>query len=141
MRRSASEFVRDDHVGPRPTFATRTLVRSGPVLWSIIHLPAVAEKTPSKEQDLSRASVLHCPSITEIMKSESISKYRPFPAVDLRDRIWPDRVIESAPIWASVDLRDGNQALPMPMSVEEKLERFDILVDVGCKDRWHDSLM
>lgn len=134
MGSSAREFVREDHVGPPPKFATRTLVRSRPVLWSIIHLPTVAEKSPSKEQDLSRASVLHCPSITEIMKSESISKYRPFPAVDLRDRIWPDRVIESAPIWASVDLRDGNQALPIPMSVEEKLEMFDMLVDVGFKE-------
>lgn len=68
------------------------------------------------------------------MKSESISKYRPFPAVALADRSWPDRLITEAPTWCSVDLRDGNQALPIPMSVEEKLEMFDLLVKVGFKE-------
>jgi len=68
------------------------------------------------------------------MKSDSITKYRPFPAVALPDRTWPDRVITEAPIWCSVDLRDGNQALPVPMSVEEKLEMFDLLVSVGFKE-------
>jgi 2-isopropylmalate synthase len=68
------------------------------------------------------------------MKSESISKYRPFPAVALADRTWPDRLITEAPAWCSVDLRDGNQALPIPMSVEEKLEMFDLLVKVGFKE-------
>ena len=68
------------------------------------------------------------------MKTESISKYRPFPAVELSDRTWPDRTIDAAPIWTSVDLRDGNQALPIPMSVEEKLEMFDLLVGVGFKE-------
>jgi 2-isopropylmalate synthase len=67
------------------------------------------------------------------MKPESIRKYRPFPAVDLPDRQWPGRTLDRAPIWCSVDLRDGNQALPVPMSVEEKLEMFDLLVRVGFK--------
>jgi len=67
------------------------------------------------------------------MKPESIRKYRPFPAVSLPDRQWPDRTIESAPIWCSVDLRDGNQALPVPMSIAEKLEMFDLLVGIGFK--------
>ncbi|HEY1123155.1 MAG TPA: 2-isopropylmalate synthase, partial [Haloferula sp.] len=61
------------------------------------------------------------------MKTASISKYRPFPPVQLPDRTWPDKTITTAPIWCSVDLRDGNQALPQPMSVEEKLEFFDVL--------------
>ena len=52
----------------------------------------------------------------------------------LADRTWPDRVITEAPTWCSVDLRDGNQALPIPMSVEEKLEMFDLLVKVGFKE-------
>ncbi len=65
------------------------------------------------------------------MKPESIRKYRPFPPVSLPDRQWPDRTITHAPIWCSVDLRDGNQALPQPMSVEEKLEFFDLLCEVG----------
>lgn len=61
-------------------------------------------------------------------------KYTRFPAVDLPDREWPSRVIEQAPIWCSVDLRDGNQALAQPMSVEEKLEYFDLLVGIGFKE-------
>ena len=68
------------------------------------------------------------------MKPESIQKYRPFPAVDLPDRTWPDQTITKAPIWASVDLRDGNQALPIPMSVEEKMRLFDELVRIGFKE-------
>lgn len=67
------------------------------------------------------------------MKTDSIRKYRPFPAVQLPDRQWPDQTITKAPIWCSVDLRDGNQALPVPMSVEEKLEMFDLLVRIGFK--------
>lgn len=61
------------------------------------------------------------------------SKYRPFPPVVLPDRSWPDRVHTRAPIWCSVDLRDGNQALAQPMSVEEKLEYFNLLVATGFK--------
>ncbi|MBL9151482.1 MAG: 2-isopropylmalate synthase [Verrucomicrobiales bacterium] len=67
------------------------------------------------------------------MKPESIRKYRPFPPVDLPDRQWPGRTLTQTPIWCSVDLRDGNQALPVPMSVEEKLELFDLLVRIGFK--------
>jgi 2-isopropylmalate synthase len=63
----------------------------------------------------------------------SISKYRPFPPVHLPDRTWPDQTITRAPVWCSVDLRDGNQALPQPMSIEEKLEFFDLLCRVGFK--------
>ncbi len=61
------------------------------------------------------------------------TKYRPFPPVVLPDRQWPDRVHTRAPIWCSVDLRDGNQALAQPMSVEEKLEYFELLVATGFK--------
>ena len=61
-------------------------------------------------------------------------KYRPFEAVDLPDRRWPDRRIESAPIWCSVDLRDGNQALAVPMSIMEKLRMFEALVEIGFKE-------
>ncbi|MES2995846.1 MAG: 2-isopropylmalate synthase [Verrucomicrobiota bacterium] len=67
------------------------------------------------------------------MQPSSIHKYRPFPAVPLPDRTWPDKIITKAPIWCSVDLRDGNQALPQPMSVEEKLEFFDLLCRIGFK--------
>jgi len=67
------------------------------------------------------------------MQREPITKYRPFAPVPLKDRTWPDQQITQAPIWCSVDLRDGNQALAIPMSVEEKLEMFDLLVGVGFK--------
>ncbi len=67
------------------------------------------------------------------MKISSIKKYKPFPSVSLPNREWPDKTITSAPIWASVDLRDGNQSLPVPMSIEEKLEYFDLLVKIGFK--------
>jgi len=61
-------------------------------------------------------------------------KYRPFPAVKMTQRMWPDRVIDKAPTWCSVDLRDGNQALAVPMSVEEKIEYFELLVRLGFKE-------
>lgn len=67
------------------------------------------------------------------MKPENIQKYRAFPTVDLPDRQWPSRSITESPIWCSVDLRDGNQALPQPMSIEEKLEFFQLLCRVGFK--------
>ena len=62
------------------------------------------------------------------------SKYRPFPPVAKRDRRWPDRVITQAPVWCSVDLRDGNQALVQPMSVEQKTRLFGLLVELGFKE-------
>jgi len=62
------------------------------------------------------------------------SKYPPHMPVQLKDRSWPDKVIEKAPTWCSVDLRDGNQALIEPMSVESKLKLFDLLVKVGFKE-------
>ncbi|QBD83762.1 2-isopropylmalate synthase [Ktedonosporobacter rubrisoli] len=68
------------------------------------------------------------------MQKGPISKYRPAPRIDLPDRQWPSRIIEKAPTWCSVDLRDGNQALPIPMSVQEKLELFEILVGIGFKE-------
>ncbi|CAN7177139.1 2-isopropylmalate synthase [Caballeronia sp. LjRoot34] len=61
-------------------------------------------------------------------------KYRPFPQVNLNGRRWPTRTIERAPIWMSTDLRDGNQALIDPMSIDAKLEFFEMLVAVGFKE-------
>lgn len=68
------------------------------------------------------------------MQVGQITKYRPFPPIELPERQWPSRAIITAPTWCSVDLRDGNQALPTPMSVEEKLKMFDLLVSVGFKE-------
>lgn len=61
-------------------------------------------------------------------------KYVPFNRVNLPDRQWPDKIITKAPVWCSVDLRDGNQALITPMGIEEKLKFFHTLVDVGFKE-------
>ncbi|MBE0445673.1 MAG: 2-isopropylmalate synthase [Psychrobacter sp.] len=62
-------------------------------------------------------------------------KYRPFAfAPSLPDRTWPSKTLEKSPIWASVDLRDGNQALIDPMTIEQKMRFFKTLVDVGFKE-------
>ena len=67
------------------------------------------------------------------MTSMPISKYRAFAPVPIADRRWPSNVITKAPIWCSVDLRDGNQALIEPMGVERKNRMFDLLVAMGFK--------
>jgi 2-isopropylmalate synthase len=68
------------------------------------------------------------------MLKDPSKKYRPFPPVQLTNRQWPSRVLTRAPIWCSVDLRDGNQALAVPMNVSQKLELFQTLVKVGFKE-------
>ncbi|MFT6235330.1 MAG: 2-isopropylmalate synthase [Lentimonas sp.] len=68
------------------------------------------------------------------MQKGAITKYRPFQQINLPDRTWPDKTITTAPIWASVDLRDGNQALAIPMNVDEKIEFFELLVATGFKE-------
>jgi len=68
------------------------------------------------------------------MHKEPSRKYRPFPPVALPDRQWPNRVLTHAPRWCSVDLRDGNQALAVPMNVSQKLELFQTLVKTGFKE-------
>jgi 2-isopropylmalate synthase len=68
------------------------------------------------------------------MTPMNVRKYRPFAPVDLPDRRWPDRVIDKAPIWCSVDLRDGNQALIEPMGLDRKLRFFRHLVELGFKE-------
>ena len=67
------------------------------------------------------------------MQRGTITKYRPFPTIDLPDRQWPNRTLTQAPLWCSVDLRDGNQALINPMNLEQKLRMFSLLVDIGFK--------
>ena len=62
------------------------------------------------------------------------TKYQPFQTIDIKDRIWPNKVISEAPRWCSVDLRDGNQALIEPMSVAQKKKMFELLVSVGFKE-------
>lgn len=68
------------------------------------------------------------------MMYEGCKKYIPFQPISLPDRQWPDKVITEAPVWCSVDMRDGNQALIDPMNLEEKLLYFQTLVDIGFKE-------
>ena len=65
---------------------------------------------------------------------QGYEKYIPFKQIDLANREWPNKVIDKAPIWCSVDLRDGNQALVNPMNLNEKLEMFKLLIDIGIKE-------
>ncbi|MEY2959487.1 MAG: 2-isopropylmalate synthase, partial [Actinomycetota bacterium] len=67
-------------------------------------------------------------------KTMPFEKYRPFIPIVLRDRTWPDVVIDHAPTWCSVDLRDGNQALIDPMDPARKLKMFQELVKMGFKE-------
>ncbi|WP_194725463.1 2-isopropylmalate synthase [Noviherbaspirillum malthae] len=69
-----------------------------------------------------------------MMLQNPAAKYRPFPAIRLTDRTWPDQVISKPPIWMSTDLRDGNQSLIEPMNPERKLRFFEMLVKIGLKE-------
>ncbi|WP_018690094.1 2-isopropylmalate synthase [Ahrensia kielensis] len=75
-------------------------------------------------------------SSTQGMKSmaAAASKYRAYPPMDMSDRTWPSKTIEKAPIWCSVDLRDGNQALVEPMGHERKTRMFALLLQMGFKE-------
>ena len=68
------------------------------------------------------------------MLQNPASKYRPFVPVRLTDRTWPDATISEPPVWCSVDLRDGNQALIEPMDIERKMRMFEQLVKIGFKE-------
>jgi len=68
------------------------------------------------------------------MQTDPSKKYRAFPPVHLPERQWPNRVLTAPPRWCSVDLRDGNQALAVPMNVSQKLELFQTLVKIGFKE-------
>jgi 2-isopropylmalate synthase len=73
-------------------------------------------------------------SASKASTQQSYKKYRPFPAVELADRTWPDQTITHAPIWCSVDLRDGNQSLIEPMDSPRKMAMFRMLVAMGFKE-------
>jgi len=64
----------------------------------------------------------------------NVNRYRKVPVVHYPERVWPNKEIEKAPVWCSVDLRDGNQALVEPMVVEEKIEMFNMLIAMGFKE-------
>ena len=66
--------------------------------------------------------------------NKSTNKYSAFAQIDLKNRLWPGKAITKSPIWCSVDLRDGNQALIEPMGLEKKLKMFNLLVEIGFKE-------
>ena len=66
--------------------------------------------------------------------NSAISKYSSFEKIKLKNRSWPSNQIKNAPIWCSVDLRDGNQALIEPMGIEKKLRFFSMLIELGFKE-------
>jgi 2-isopropylmalate synthase len=66
--------------------------------------------------------------------ADAAEKYQPYPQIDLKDRTWPGKRIEKAPIWCSVDLRDGNQALIDPMGHDRKARMFQLLLDMGFRE-------
>ena len=65
---------------------------------------------------------------------ETVAKYNPLNQVPLKKRSWPNNTITKAPFWCSVDLRDGNQALPVPMTIQQKIQFFGMLVKIGFKE-------
>ncbi|MEW9804546.1 2-isopropylmalate synthase [Mesorhizobium sp. ZMM04-5] len=65
---------------------------------------------------------------------DAARKYQPYPMVGLSDRTWPSKRIEKAPVWCSVDLRDGNQSLVDPMGHDRKARMFQLLLDMGFKE-------
>ncbi len=68
------------------------------------------------------------------MLQNPAQKYRPFQPIQLSDRTWPSRTLTQPPVWLSTDLRDGNQALAQPMSIDQKLRFFQLLVQIGFKE-------
>ena len=89
----------------------------------------MSESTPSREAPAPVAW-----PAPQALGRMPIEKYRTFAPIDLPDRKWPGRVITHAPIWCSVDLRDGNQALVNPMDHERKKRMFETLVKMGFKE-------
>ena len=68
------------------------------------------------------------------MLRDPSTKHKPFPTINLRDKKWPNNTITKAPRWLSTDLRNGNQSLPDPMTIEQKKEYFHKLIEIGFKD-------
>ncbi|MEU3350064.1 2-isopropylmalate synthase [Streptomyces sp. NPDC037389] len=83
---------------------------------------------------VGRPTPVTAATVTQRPSGMPVRKYRPYDAVEIPDRAWPDRRITKAPRWLSTDLRDGNQALIDPMSPARKREMFDLLVRMGYKE-------
>ncbi|MEU7135320.1 2-isopropylmalate synthase [Streptomyces sp. NPDC046261] len=89
---------------------------------------------PEIHPSVGRPTPVTAATVTQRPSGMPVHKYRPYDAVDLPDRTWPNQRITVAPRWLSTDLRDGNQALIDPMSPARKREMFDLLVRMGYKE-------
>ncbi|GII89985.1 2-isopropylmalate synthase [Sinosporangium siamense] len=89
---------------------------------------------PTKEQVKTPMSTMFGDASEQQSSPMPFHRYRPYAPVALPDRTWPDQVIDKAPRWCAVDLRDGNQALVDPMDSDRKLKMFDLLVQMGYKE-------
>ncbi|ATN35101.1 2-isopropylmalate synthase [Rhizobium sp. ACO-34A] len=81
---------------------------------------------------MNDASAAH--TIVKHGMPDAVAKYRPYPQVNIPDRTWPSKTITKAPVWCSVDLRDGNQSLVNPMGHDRKARMFQLLLDMGFKE-------
>ncbi|MGK5628485.1 2-isopropylmalate synthase [Streptomyces sp. URMC 123] len=90
--------------------------------------------TSASDQRVGRPTPVTAATVTQRPSGMPVHKYRPYEAVDIPDRTWPDNRVTRAPRWLSTDLRDGNQALIDPMSPARKRAMFDLLVRMGYKE-------
>ena len=110
--------------------------------WDDRNTQLIEEKSPAsrKATVLTRNGISSFHHLEDSLKSKYLmqksptTKYKPWGTIDLPDRTWPEKSIDRVPHWCSVDLRDGNQALPIPMGIKEKLELFELLVQIGFKE-------
>ena len=91
------------------------------------------ERLALREEEETKTMILKNHSVKQGMP-DAEQKYRPYPQIDIQDRTWPSKTITKAPIWCSVDLRDGNQALVNPMGHDRKERMFKLLLDMGFKE-------
>jgi 2-isopropylmalate synthase len=96
--------------------------------------PALLPTPPSPAVAACAPPVPRPGSPTTARTAATARRYRPFPPVGLTDRTWPDRTLSRPPRWLSTDLRDGNQSLAEPMSIERKLRMFNLLVAMGYRE-------
>ena len=96
--------------------------------------PTWKDQLNNKDPYLLSKLIFPGPNQEPVMKAFNHTKYRPAASVNLANRQWPNRRIAQAPRWASVDLRDGNQALLEPMTVGQKRRLWSLLVKLGLKE-------
>ena len=100
---------------------------------SLTHKPNENSRTKDK-MDTRNIRLKKHDRPKEELQMMNYTKYRPYPPMNMPNRKWPNNTITKAPVWCSVDMRDGNQSLEIPMNLLEKLKFFQFLVDTGFKE-------